>query len=656
MGISSINGRLVSSLTGISGTKNSATKAIQLSGNTEAATNRIKIRDTSDTFARAAGKISSAGSYLQQSKEIISDLLEIVDKTIKVVDKSAKAGTSESQRRQLDKEFAKQQKEFDKLVEEAKLNGVDLLSKEGLESILELAGLSPEKSASIAKVFASFSTSKNGDELVDTSSRPQKKVIPASVQPPTPTETFVRTKISRNTDEDTPGPVFAHTGGAIFQDDDDPTFQTAPGTDTAVFVNEIRSTQAVDALTFDARVLAVSEQSGYTVIESAQDFFGYNPGGMNQLYLLDKEGTPLMQLTEFAFGIIVESADVSSDGLKVAFVASDDFLGTNPDMSDDVYLSIAYEIDPGGIGSRELYNISDLSEGSNVISGVKISESGKYILFDGTGELNATGESLNGFVIYNTEKGSSDTSAASSSRRALAVDSNGLSYTIVRSTKEIYSYAQDTGENIEFEPGKFSTLHYISEDGKLGFKDNSGVIKYADLTQDATDSGTTVYAPQSGDSITRLSISNTSSGDVRVVATGTIVANEPIVQAYMFETYEQNVKTNSNRADSVSKVFDYSLRNRANAIRALEDLKDIKKQLGQNLTALESGMEAVKANLEISIAMSQSLAEVSQTERIDNADKIAEGIRKKILTYGVSSQALNQITNLDEIAAAAVLA
>jgi hypothetical protein len=196
----------------------------------------------------------------------------------------------------------------------------------------------------------------------------------------------------------------------------------------------------------------------------------------------------------------------------------------------------------------------------------------------------------------------------------------------------------------------------VSESGALVYVDGDGDIRYADLGLDSTEGGSLVHDSAAADTFYQLSVSNTSTGNVRVVSGGTIASSDSRTQAYMFETYVQNIKAQSKKSDVVGSVFEYSLKNQTNALRAAEDLKAISNQLKTNIKALDQGLEAVKLNLDLSLAMSQSFfAVANDTSSVSSAEKIAASVQKVISQYQLSAEALNQLDNLGEIAAAAIL-
>ena len=657
MGISSINGRLVSSLTGISANSSSRTKAGSLSGgDSDAVKNSLRLRNTSDTLARAATRLGSAAGYLQVSKDILTKLVDVVDKSISLTEKAARGGTTESSRRTLDRDFKKLRSEFEALRASAKVEGVDLLSAEGLEYVLGLAGLSSEKSAEISALFRDLVTSKGEASLVDPKLKSSKRAAPNPNQPPQPSEDFTRQKISRNLSGADPYQVFATQAGSIFQDDNDPVFNNAEGTPTAIFVDELKNSQAVSNTVGSIELLGVSEMSGYAIAQSSDDIFGYNPAGAMQLYLLASNGNPIMQLSNFEEDLSVESADISSDGLKFAFVTSGDFNRTNGDGSDEVYLGMVPEITQGGLGAVEYIAITDLLAAGNIVSGVKISEDGRYVAYDGRGKMASSGVQLAGYHLYDVEKAILDTSGGKSGKKVIGFFSNENLATYSSTTKEVYSHEALTGlVSLELDTGA-SSLHAVSEYGDLVYLSEEGDIRQADLSQDSTESSNLIYQNTLADSFYQLSVTNNSDGGLRVVSGGTIVSNDSRTQAYLFEPLVQNVKAQGKRADVVGSVFEYSLRNQANAQRAVEDLKLIARQLKSNISALDKGLEAVELNLNLSLAMSQSFnAVASDAAAVVSAEKIAASVKKMIAQYQLSAEALNQVDNLDEIAAAAVL-
>ncbi|NLF24342.1 MAG: VCBS repeat-containing protein, partial [Deltaproteobacteria bacterium] len=71
-------------------------------------------------------------------------------------------------------------------------------------------------------------------------------------------------------------------------------------------------------------VKTVNETTGYSVIESTEDFLGRNAGGHNQLFIVDNTGTVVHQVTDNAAdGVSYSCVGISADDLKLSYVVQD---------------------------------------------------------------------------------------------------------------------------------------------------------------------------------------------------------------------------------------------------------------------------------------------------------------------------------------------
>lgn len=657
MGISSINGQLITSLTGI---ERSRTQSVRISNSSggDAAVNRTKLRSSSDTFAGAVSRLGSVASYLQISKDTLTKLGELVDDTIKLVDKASKRTTSDSQRSAIDREFKAISRKFSEIADEVDLEDADLLSTEGLENVLALAGLTKSQSKDLAKVFNQFVVSNESDSLASPELKGKSAILPAAVQPPTPNEAYTRTKISANTGGTAPTAVFATDTNVVFGDDQDPVNQNDGVNDTGVLVDDLGNTQSLKFIDSDATILSVSEESGYVLFKSQQDFVGENASGVTQLFLANREGTVLYQYTSFSSNYTIESGDLSSDGLTVAFISNSNITGSNADNTDELYVARLTDLDIGSQAAAIVTQESSFNSPANISSAVKISENGKYVAFDATGVWTDDGLNVRGYLTYNTGTDAFDMTKRSTQRRVLGFTEEADVISNVVGNKDVYRTSFGiAANNLVFQAGGTSTQLAVSENGYLGYVDATNNIRIVDVSNGLTTSNTLVHNGRLGDSFSTLSIGSDPDGNVKVAAAGIIPTQNSLTQVYLFKENTANVKDVISAPDTVNQVFDYSLKNRSNAFRAKEDLVAIKKQISKNIKAVEEGIETVKSNLNLAAALSGAFNTVaSNTSMLNDAEKIAKGVRSSLLKYGLSSKSLNQTENLESISSSVLLA
>ncbi len=111
----------------------------------------------------------------------------------------------------------------------------------------------------------------------------------------------------------------------------------------------------VSQLTDDPSVIAASVTqvviagSGNRIVFLANtDPLGLNPDHRTQLFLVNRDGSGLRQLTQFASGSI-GSIGISDDGARLSFVYNGDPLGQNADLGDEIF-ALNYD----GTGLRQL--------------------------------------------------------------------------------------------------------------------------------------------------------------------------------------------------------------------------------------------------------------------------------------------------------------
>lgn len=119
---------------------------------------------------------------------------------------------------------------------------------------------------------------------------------------------------------------------------------------------------------------------------SSADPFGTNPTNKLQIFTISANGTGLTQLTSFSTS--VSRLHMSSDGSKIAFMSSADPLGTNVDASDEIYV-----INSDGTGLKQLTNSTLDSDGP------RISGDGSIIIFSSNADLDP-GKNPGGIQLF----------------------------------------------------------------------------------------------------------------------------------------------------------------------------------------------------------------------------------------------------------------
>lgn len=105
---------------------------------------------------------------------------------------------------------------------------------------------------------------------------------------------------------------------------------------------------------------------------------GTNPQNVDQLFVIDRAGTNLRQITSFAAAVSIEGLSMSDDGTRIAFGSSADLTGGNPDLGGEVFAIL-----DDGTGLRQLTTTGP-TYGSGTPS---LSGNGQRIAFQSDGDL-----------------------------------------------------------------------------------------------------------------------------------------------------------------------------------------------------------------------------------------------------------------------------
>jgi hypothetical protein len=640
MGIGSITPNLISLLTGVQSDNSSFSRSRITTSDTSQ--NAEKVASAGNMLAAASGRLVSAGTLFEKSKEVLGDLLKIVEKGISLADRASKSSTSNSQRRALDKMFQGLERDFAALAKDADKSGIDLLSKYGLERVLEITGLSKENSKDIAQLVNRFFVAGNNSSLADLELKGRRGAPPTLSQSAQSEQGYVGRKVSYGGRGVDPGPVFVTAQNVVYSDENQSLGLIQGAQKTILSQDNIGNTTAFGYTGYDLTVMDVSENSGYVLGKSTADYFSYNPDGLEQLFLFDKGLNALSQLTFFKGDeeIYIESASISSEGEKFSFVTNANFMGGNTDLSAEIYF--------GDIGAGTLAMVSNLDSGG-VIKKQAISEDGSTLGFTANGT--AGGSPIDGYYIYDMTGGDGGTLISDGSSTAntfLGFNfSGGVKEGITYSESESMIYGDNAGETRSIVDAKLSAskIAAVSEDGHLAYE-YSGDVKYYQI-----DGSSPAESVTSG-TITGLSVASGPDNTVRIGASGTISSFGATPAAFLFETNTGNVSDQNRTFKEVDSVFDYSLTNQISALRAKEDLQSISKQIKKNLKVVEDGAKTIDSNLKLSILFSETFLSISSDPKaVKSADTVASSVQKAIRSYGssIKSEDFEHLDNLISI-------
>lgn len=140
-----------------------------------------------------------------------------------------------------------------------------------------------------------------------------------------------------------------------------------------------------------AAVVSVSDDGGWLAFASPADPLGTNPDRSLELFVMRSDGTEVSQLTNDPAPNAgsVGSAVISGDASRIVFTANTDPLGTNPSNRTEIFV-----IDRTGANLRQLTQAVSGAPGS-----LGISDDGTRIVFSHSGDLLGTNADLGGEIF-----------------------------------------------------------------------------------------------------------------------------------------------------------------------------------------------------------------------------------------------------------------
>jgi Tol biopolymer transport system component len=158
------------------------------------------------------------------------------------------------------------------------------------------------------------------------------------------------------------------------------------------------ATQITTAEDGTAALVSVSDDGQWLVFASPADLTGQNHDQSTELYVMAADGTQLAQLTDdpAVNAGSVSFATISGDGSRIAFTANTDPLGSNPSNLGQLFV-----IDRDG---SNLAQLTALTDGS--IGGVSIADDGSRIVFSSSQDLTGGNADLGSEVLAINADGS----------------------------------------------------------------------------------------------------------------------------------------------------------------------------------------------------------------------------------------------------------
>ena len=176
-------------------------------------------------------------------------------------------------------------------------------------------------------------------------------------------------------------------GSAIYQITSGDTFGSNPGHAPQISEWDASTGTGQELLSVPQGVqhVSVTDDGQKLAVITAADLVGQNHDESVELYVMNSDGTGVVQLTDqAAVGAgTLQYATISGSGNRVLFLASFDPLGTNPGQEDQVFV-----IDTDGTNLRQLTTISHATFPSG------ISDDGDRVIFNSRADL--TGQNADG--------------------------------------------------------------------------------------------------------------------------------------------------------------------------------------------------------------------------------------------------------------------
>lgn len=311
-----INGSFLNRLSAASKSGSQAQRAFRSNSDNGAVNQNLSstLRFGAQVFGTAVTTLNATIDSVNLSRNALSQLGDLTDRLIKVAEKATKPGIGKQTKSKLDAEFQSIGAEFQEIVERNNLE----IGK--LEEVFNQIGLGPDQSKQIASIFSEFIAADGVDTLGSKETRSSNSKIPGFAFGNEPgTETvYSYSSVKLNTNGTTGG--YATSVGSIYLAVDES--GNNPGIET---VNIQADGGLVGALlpgsSSEVTILAVNDDTGDYIFSSTDDFLGTNSDNAEQIFLADRFGNVLHQYTSFAGAdaITIQDADVSGDNGTIIF-------------------------------------------------------------------------------------------------------------------------------------------------------------------------------------------------------------------------------------------------------------------------------------------------------------------------------------------------
>ena len=616
------------------------------------------LRFGAQAFGQAVQGLNAGISFLNITRGALEELTKITDKLIVLTEKSTKLSTASDARKNLQLDFDRIAREFEELVDAGKFGNRKVLSLSDMSELFTTIGLDKESSDSIAQIFKEFSTP---DSDVDSLASDKVKgtrpyIVPtAAYRKLTSSSPYFLEKISD-------GPMVAagiSTVNSVYTATDDILNQN-PGR-VALFTQDASGslqTMQGGILSSDVTFKTVNETTGYSVIQSTENFLGFNGAGVGQLFLVDTSGKAVHQFTNESTAVTFGGVSISADNLTIAFsrktgvnqtvlTIKSGLIGENPTAGVNTTLETLALAD--GVLSLQINNDASYvaytkSVGATYTmqlrdTATNTADAYLQTVADATGTLGFYENNKIAFGSYNGGGGG-----------AGAYDINFFTDGNVGHVSAIAGIYETTLKTLEKTTGSVGYVAY-----------SDFIVGKVSINSISAGVGTEVasYTIGSGNTVSSIGLAFNSTGQVEAMISGRLpsYSGDSDLELYRLRA---NPSASSGRAYARStaeyeKIFDgtVNILTRPNAYRMLHDLKAMKAQLSDNLDGVNYATDIILKNIDLVRAAGFAFLDLSSTvSSEDDADKVAALLRDNIRKNAPA--ALAQAENLQNIAVAAL--
>jgi flagellin-like hook-associated protein FlgL len=555
------------------------------------------LRFGAQAFGQAVQGLNAGISFLNVTRGALEELTEITDKLITLTEKATKISTSSDARKNLQLDFDRIARDFEELVDSGKFGNRKVLSLTDMSEIFTTIGLDKKSSDSIAEIFKQFSAPDSDEDSL--ASQEVKGTRPYIV--PTAAYRKLTSDNSYYLEKISDGPMTAggiSTVNSVYTATDDILNQNTGH--VAVFSQDVSGsleTMAAGVLSTDVTLKTVNEVTGYSVIESTENFLGFNGAGVKQLFLVDTSGEVVHQFTNEATAISFGGVSISADNLTIAFSR---LSGTD--------LTVR-TIDSAVIGENPTAGVNTVLETlaiADTVQDIQINNDGTYVGYiktvgaSSTMQLRDTATNTADVFLQGETNLISSFGFYDDNKIAIKYD-NGPNYDIKLYTDSAGAY---TNLKTGVDATTFKTLEMTT--GVVGY------VGYYDTTTTkvsiySTSDGTTEIASHtlgSGDTVSTLALSFNSTGQAEAMIGGQLASysGDSDLELYRLRA---NPSASSGRAYARSTaeyetIFDgtVDILTRPNAYRMLHDLKAMKAQLADNIDGVNYATDIILKNID----------------------------------------------------------